>query len=232
MEIMLNGMFASKYTKGRNEYMVDATGWLHIGNNTHPAILMAYGDEDIQCLLNLELHQPCATELDFDVRGDVFKANIAGASFTKVTAPTWLKGTKEGRIEQVLNFYPHVPLCDLGNNLSMLEKNGKGFPDRSDLKVTKAFIKDINRDDEVTLGLVDETSTNVIQARVNSFILSQAGTGIGSLCYFIGTPIEKQDQEDFSLIMDICSIIPIERTPLRDPAASVETGRVLKISME
>jgi hypothetical protein len=227
VEFMLIGLYAPFLSKKRDEFTVDVLCWLRVGNQVKPLILMAYGDNNIQRINELEPFHVYATNIHIDdnsIKGDVYKEEPDDDStFREVKVPTWLKETKEERIEQVFKFYPIMPLRDTEKHLSMLEKNGKGYVDRTDIKGVEVSINSIAWDRDVATLLVhDPTRQEFLQAHVSRMLLMKAQTGEGSTVKLLGTL-----ESGYSTFMNVCCMLPLERMPLIEPSE-----RVLNISAE
>jgi hypothetical protein len=121
-------------------------------------------------------------------------------------------------MQQVFKSYPHVSLYDAKKHPSMMEKNGKGYVDRTDTKVVEGSIDSIATDgDTATLTVRDTTGQELI-AHASRMMLMKAQTGEGSRVELLGT----LENNGYSTIMNVCCILPIVRMPLIE--------RVLNIS--
>lgn len=213
MEIMFFGQYAPRYIKGRNEYTADNLFLLHMDNRVSPLILIADGKDNIRRTQELDLFHVYAPYLSIRQSGIAYKAKVAGASFPEVLNPTWLKEEFDERIQQVIRPFPHVPLLNIENHLSMVERNGKGFTDMTDIKGIEGLIDMIAYDTDVATLIVGDATRKGLAVQVSRIMLRKAQTGVGSSVKLIGT----LEYNGYSTVMNACCILPIVRMPLVEP---------------
>lgn len=230
--IFLLGLFPCIFSKSRNELTIDMTCLLIWKKKVYPLIIMAYG-EAVQRLEGLTPFHLYETDIEIRQDGDLYKAKMDKQStFTEVD-----RERSDEIIKKVLSFYPHIPLVNAKNHLSMLEKNGNEFEDKTDLKILQVYLNNITYGTSehgiewARLEVVDKSfnpTDRPFIAWVNPQILRDAGTGKGSFVYLLGT-LEHDGYENTQ--MSVCNILPIVKRPLK-PEINSNPERILKISME